>query len=360
MITTEPTIGTNPTFMYRLLVSSQLRWVRYLILITALGVISFNQAFIVYIDFREVLREWFYVILFVYLVAYLAVVCVNLFILLPQYLLKKRYWSYLWWLSAIMCGLIMAQMAMEYSVYSHWPQLYVKDQYFSVAMVVDYISSFVLTTLCMIGGSMTALLKVWMIDYQRVSQLEKAHILSEVEQLKEQVSPELLFNTLHYSGALALKEPEKASMTVMRLSQLLRYQLYDCSRKRVLLSGEITFLTNYLTLEKNHFPNFDYTLTLEGEITRTLVPPLLFIPFIRHVVNLAHQQPSTDSVLLHIHLKVEEDTITFTCSCIPRVNLSAEKGLESIRRRLDCLYQQNYELSLATDSICLKLKGGAL
>ena len=51
---------------------------------------------------------------------------------------------------------------------------------------------------------MTVLLKEWMIDHQRVSQMEKVHVLSEVEQLKEQVSPELLFKTLHHSGELTL------------------------------------------------------------------------------------------------------------------------------------------------------------
>ena len=95
---------------------------------------------------------------------------------------------------------------------------------------------------------MTLLLKEWMIENQRVSQMEKAHVLSEVEQLKEQVSPELLFKTLHHSGELTLTEPEKASKMLMKLSQLLRYQLYDCSRQKVLLSSEIAFLTNYLTL----------------------------------------------------------------------------------------------------------------
>ena len=89
---------------------------------------------------------------------------------------------------------------------------------------------------------MTVLLKEWMIENRRVSQMEKAHVLSEVEQLKEQVSPELLFKTLHHSGELTLTEPEKASKMLMKLSQLLRYQLYDCSRHKVLLSGEVAFL----------------------------------------------------------------------------------------------------------------------
>ena len=123
---------------------------------------------------------------------------------------------------------------------------------------------------------MTVLLKEWMIDHQRVSQMEKAHVLSEVEQLKEQVSPELLFKTLHHSGELTLNEPGKASKMLMKLSQLLRYQLYDCSRAKVLLGSEITFLNNYLTLEQGSQSQFSYEFLSEGEVNRTLVPPLLF------------------------------------------------------------------------------------
>ena len=124
---------------------------------------------------------------------------------------------------------------------------------------------------------MTVLLKEWMINNRRVSQMEKAHVVSEVERLKEQISPELLFKTLHQSGELTLSEPETASKMLMKLSQLLRYQLYDCNRAKVLLSSEITFLTNYLTLEQTSRPQFYYEFTSEGEVNRMLVPPLLFI-----------------------------------------------------------------------------------
>ncbi len=63
---------------------------------------------------------------------------------------------------------------------------------------------------------------------------------------------------------------------LMKLSQLLRYQLYDCSRTKVLLSSEINFLNNYLTLEQNSQAQFNYELLADGEVNRTLVPPLAF------------------------------------------------------------------------------------
>ncbi|MDD3037845.1 sensor histidine kinase [Bacteroides sp.] len=356
---TKITLGNDSNFLYRFLVSPQLRWARYLILIIVLGIISFNQVFIIYLDYRDKMGGWIYGLTFIYLLTYMIIVCFNLFWLFPKYLLKRRYVTYLSLLSAAMLVALSIQMVIEYNIFVHWLEIYTNGIYYKTSTVIDYLSSFILSTLCMIGGTMTVLLKEWMIEHQRVSQLEKAHILSEVEQLKEQVSPELLFNTLHYSGILTLTEPEKTSKILMQLSQLLRYQLYDCSRGKVLLSGELTFLTNYLQLKQIYLSRFDYELTSEGEVNRVLVSPLLFIPFVQYAVEQITQQQATNSVALKIHLKVERDTIIFTCFC-PGVNLSADKGLNRIRQRLNLLYDARHELLLKAEGIRLELKGGVL
>lgn len=357
MATEAATASNESTILYRFLVSPELRWIRYLVLILVLSTISFNQVFIIFIDYRDVLGGWIYAFTFLYLLTYMAVVYLNLFELFPRYLLKRRYMAYLSLLSAAMIVALLIQMAVEYLAYSYWPELYARGPYFSVPMVMDYISSFMLSTLCMIGGTMTVLLKEWMIEHQRVSQMEKAHVLSEVEQLKEQVSPELLFKTLHRSGQLTLHDPEKASKMLMKLSQLLRYQLYDCSRAKVLLGSEISFLTNYLTLEQDSQSQFSYVFTSEGEVNRILVPPLLFIPFVQHIVKLINEQQILIPVILNIRLKVASGTILFTCLCT-QVNLSTDKGLEQIIQRLNLLYGNRYGLVLTEDSIQLELKGG--
>ena len=121
-----------------------------------------------------------------YLLTYVAVIYLNLFQLFPKYLLKRHYLTYLSLLSAAMIVALLIQMSIEYMAYSYWPELHARGSYFSMHMVVDYISSFMLSTLCMIGGTMTVLLKEWMINNRRVSQMEKAHVVSEVERLKEQ------------------------------------------------------------------------------------------------------------------------------------------------------------------------------
>lgn len=303
------TTDNKSTLLYRFLVSPELRWARYLVLIMVLATISFNQVFIIFLDYRDILGGWIYTFTFLYLLTYIGVIYLNLFWLFPKFLLKRRYLTYISLLSVAMMLALAIQMATEYVSYSCWPEFYERASYFSIPIVMDYISSFMLSTLCMIGGTMTVLLKEWMIDHQRVSQMEKVHVLSEVEQLKEQVSPELLFKTLHHSGELTLSEPEKASKMLMKLSQLLRYQLYDCSRTKVLLSSEINFLNNYLTLEQNSQAQFNYELLADGEVNRTLVPPLLFIPFVQYIVKSINEQRTSIPVSLKIHLKVEENTI---------------------------------------------------
>ena len=299
------TTDNKSTLLYRFLVSPELRWARYLVLIMVLATISFNQVFIIFLDYRDILGGWIYTFTFLYLLTYIGVIYLNLFWLFPKFLLKRRYLTYISLLSVAMMLALAIQMATEYVSYSCWPEFYERASYFSIPIVMDYISSFMLSTLCMIGGTMTVLLKEWMIDHQRVSQMEKVHVLSEVEQLKEQVSPELLFKTLHHSGELTLSEPEKASKMLMKLSQLLRYQLYDCSRTKVLLSSEINFLNNYLTLEQNSQAQFNYELLADGEVNRTLVPPLLFIPFVQYIVKSINEQRTSIPVSLKIHLKVD-------------------------------------------------------
>jgi len=357
MITETAATGSESTFLYRFLVSPSLRWMRYLVLILVLSTISFNQVFIIFLDYRDILGGWIYALTFLFLLTYIAVIYLNLFLLFPKYLLKRHYLTYLSLLSVAMIVALSVQMVMEYMAYSYWPEFYARKSYFSMQMVMDYISSFMLSTLCMVGGTMTVLLKEWMINNRRVSQMEKAHVVSEVERLKEQISPELLFKTLHHSGELTLKEPEKASKMLMKLSQLLRYQLYDCNRAKVLLSSEISFLTNYLTLEQNSRSQFNYEFISEGEVNRMLVPPLLFIPFVQYIVKSVNEQRIQVPVSLEIRLKAEKNTVTFTCIC-PEISLSTDKGLERIRQRLDILYGNRYRLSLTANTLCLELKGG--
>lgn len=103
---------------------------RYLILVMVLGTISFNQVFIIFMDYRDILGVWIYVFTFIYMLTYVGVICLNLFWLFPKYLLKRHYMTYLSVLSVAMVIALLIQMVIEYLAYSHWPQLHARGSYF--------------------------------------------------------------------------------------------------------------------------------------------------------------------------------------------------------------------------------------
>ena len=110
--------------------------------------------------------------------------------------------------------------------------------------------------------------------------LQTQTMQSELRFLKSQINPHFLFNTLNNLYALTLKKSDKAPEIVIKLSEMMRYMLYDCNEKRVPLSKEVKYIKNYLDLEglrqgKNVTINFE----TEGSITDQKIAPLLFIPF---------------------------------------------------------------------------------
>lgn len=350
----------DQTLLYRFLTSPRFRVGRYAVLVSVLVIISFNQTFLCYQDSLTELGGMTYLIVLFVWSTYAAVVYFNLRYLLPRYLLRKRYRAYVLLLSAAMGTALMAQIAQEYLVHSLLGIVRMQGPALSVGGAMDFVSSFLLDMLCMLGGTMTVLLKLWMVDKRRVMQLEKVHTQSEVAQLKEQISPGLLFNVLHRSGQLALTEGGKASKMLMKLSQLLRYQLYDCSREKVLLYAEISFLGNYLSLEQLYSPRLSYTLTSGGEVNRRMVPPLLFIPFVEYAVR---QSACVEEVSLAVHLEAGADEVVFTCLCPGAtfdsgVVLDGGDRLNRIRQRLDLQYENRYALLIGRGVIRLELKGG--
>lgn len=125
----------------------------------------------------------------------------------------------------------------------------------------------------------------WVFDSCRINEMEKRRLQSELDQLKNQINPHFLFNMLNNASVLTHKDPEKASQVLMKLSDLLRYQLYDSMRDKVLLTSDIHFLTNLLELEKIRRDRFEYMVSREGNISSIMIPPFLFVIFVENAVK---------------------------------------------------------------------------
>jgi LytS/YehU family sensor histidine kinase len=209
-----------------------------------------------------------------------------------------------------------------------------------------------LTILLLAASSSIKLFQKGMMDKQLIYELEQSKTYAELEQLKNQINPHFLFNMLNNANVLTKKDPEKASQVLMKLSDLLRYQLYDSSRDKVLLTSDIHFLEDFLNLEKVRRDSFDFLISKEGDLSGVQVPPFLFISFVENAVK--HNNDATKLSYVDIYFDVRNDELFFKCinskPTLKSISNRAGLGLINVKRRLELLFPATHSLNIEDDS----------
>ncbi len=329
-----------------LLVAPRYRLIRHILLFTGISTIALNQPLFIFRQTGPLLGNMIYLITIFTLLSYLAVSYFHIYFLVPRFLLEKKYTAYLLVSSLAVLAAILLRLFQEYAIYHYLDIPHIRHSYINLVALLDILSDFLLNMICMAGISVTVVLKYWMGEYQRVNLLEKKKIRTELEQLKEQVNPAFLFHVLNRTGNLAKEDPTKASDMLMKLSLLLRYQLYDCSRDKVLLKSEINFITNYLSLEKLCRENLNFTLSVKGEPYHLLVAPLVFMPFVNLLVKQLYKKSS--SALLYISFSVTNRQLCFLCEA-GTPGLLQQSDLKEAEQRIRLLYPERYILTFTND-----------
>jgi Histidine kinase len=198
-------------------------------------------------------------------------------------------------------------------------------------------------------GSVVGLVvfKKWINDVQHMNELHETNLRTELEQLKSQVNPHFLFNTLNNLLVLTKKDPEKASVVLLGLSDLLRYQLYDSAHDKILLTKDIEFIQNLLSLEKIRKTDFDYQVHTEGDMNMINLSPFLFIPFVENAIK--HGASTIGHSYLNLYFRISGRSLQFIAenSKPPiRKNSIGGLGLKNINRRLELLYSGRHTLEI--------------
>ncbi|MDE6308428.1 MAG: histidine kinase [Bacteroidales bacterium] len=190
--------------------------------------------------------------------------------------------------------------------------------------------------------------------------LEKEHTEMALKNLKSQLHPHFLFNTLNNIYALVAIDQEKAQTALLDLSKLLRYVLKESERNTVPLSDEILFLQQYIHLMSLRTgPNV--TLTVDFPDPKTLqaeqdpqIAPLLFINLIENAFK--YGVPASAKAFINIFMKwdVQTGVLEFTCSnpICDTTPLSSDDtgiGLSNLRQRLEYLYPQRHVFELKNE-----------
>lgn len=183
-------------------------------------------------------------------------------------------------------------------------------------------------------------------DRKRLAELEKKNLEQQLEYLRYQINPHFFMNTLNNIHALVDIDPEKAKDTILELSKMMRFVLYEGNKQGVPMSRELDFIRHYIELMQLRYTDkVRIALDLPGEVPDRQIPPLILITFIENAFKhgVSYQRDS----FIEVKMAVEGDELHFEC-CNSKANVSNEEkggvGLSNVRKRLNLLYGNNYAL----------------
>ena len=200
---------------------------------------------------------------------------------------------------------------------------------------------------------------------QRLLVLEKEKLEMELGYLKYQINPHFFMNTLNNIHALVDIDTELAKRTVIDLSHLMRYALYDSAAEMVPLSKEVEFIQLYISLMRlRHSDHVRLDFEVQKDVQGVMVPPLLLICFVENAFK--HGVSNREASFVEIHLHESDDAQFLQFDCInsrlhkPAADAHHGIGIANARKRLDLLYADAYVLDIDdrnenTFKVCLKL-----
>lgn len=282
----------------------------------------------------------------------------NIYFLMPRFLFKRKYTLYVILILSAIFLMVLAKFNLTYYLISTkvWPEGPAPIDELSLNYVVDMMIGelYVITFVTAIKVTLDFLK-----EQKRVADLEKIQLETELLFLKTQISPHFFFNTLNNIHSLALEKSDRTPKIILRLSELMRYLLYETRSERQSLENEILCIQNYLDLEKIRYGgSLKVYMSISGDIQDKVIAPIILLTFVenafKHGVN-----KNIGAVKVVIDFNIKEDFLYFTITNpLPalteyknEINPSSGIGLENVKKRLNLSYGPNdYELKISNNA----------
>lgn len=187
-------------------------------------------------------------------------------------------------------------------------------------------------------------------DIKVKQELKSKNLQMELELIKAQINPHFLFNTINNIDVLIRKDPEQASTYLNKLSDILRYMLYETQTEKVPFSKEVENIEKYLELQKIRSSNPEYIhYETKGDFN-PLVAPMLFMPYIENAVK--HTENKKAEKAIRVKFKVDSEWILFECSNTYSDGHAAQElkgglGNDLAKKRLELLYPGKHTLDVS-------------
>ncbi|MCR8558851.1 histidine kinase [Mucilaginibacter sp. BJC16-A38] len=282
---------------------------------------------------------------------FIAMIYLNMYVLVPRFFFKARYFIYM---------LLLVLMVLSTLVLvSHLLNSYIDAnemgrQRPNPNEIGPYAGTGVSIAIILVT-TMMKLFGQWIKDKERITELNNLTLRMELNELRNQINPHFLFNMLNNVKALIRIDPERASVVIMKLSEFLRYQLYENGEAKTSLQSELDFLSNLAELEKIRRDKLSITLETAiapERLKQIFLPPNLFTTFLENAIK--YSVDTTDEPeYIRVYISVNSGGLYFNCvnSKGPDIWSADRKhsglGLANIKRRLTLLYKDDFVLKIS-------------
>lgn len=319
-------------------------------------------------NWNFIFKEW------LHLIPFAIIFCVNNFLLVPKFLFKGKYWIYI-----IACVALVSTVAvldnrftpartprpnfLDQKEFSHmpgkpdpdkmrfhknntpkWP-MGPKPPFFTFGITIIY--------LLIIGfNSGVKIFVRWAEEENAKTEKENQHLITELAFLRNQISPHFFMNTLNNIHSLIDIDTEGAKESIIKLSRLMRYLLYESNVDKTSLKKEIEFLESFIELMRLRYDERNLSIEIEypSTIDNISIPPFLFLSFVENAFK--HGVDTRKKSFIQIRFVVEEKSLIFTIEnsifvkTENKLNENSGIGLENVKKRLQLIYKKDYSLSI--------------
>ncbi|MDA8692743.1 histidine kinase [Saprospiraceae bacterium] len=320
----------TPKWIYEVLFRQKYRVIKHILF----WLFIYSDEFLSIVNITQPLESPFYLVL-LEISADMIMVYLNIYYLLPRFFLNAQVFTY---------GLLTLLSVLAIMFFNGFLYDFTLEDYYDPAYVVSFIVSNSSIIMMGVAFKLTGMIYRSQVSIQ---DLKETNLQTELAYLKNQVNPHFLFNTLNNLFIMSKKVDKKTPDAILQLSDLLRYQLYDCESDFVNIEKELEYLNNYIELEKLRRQDIDVQMNVHGNIGSAKIRPLILIPFVENAFKY-NNTGGTGSAYIYIEITQSENQFHFTCKNNVGIIKASEVGgigLANATRRLELAYPDSHSLT---------------
>lgn len=276
----------------------------------------------------------------------LTIAYLNYFLILPRFLKHKNLFRYLVEFLIPFALVIVSRIYIQRFIMTPDSP---RAEYYNSAMFAVQVTAITLFIVIFVG--MLRFAVDWFELEARKKEMENEKLMAELNFLKAQINPHFLFNTLNNLYYLAYSKSENTTEVIAKLSQMMRYMIYDSNHPKVLLSKEIEYMQSYIGLERMRLNNqIPIEFEVKGNVENVWITPLIFITFLENAFKhgVSNNNPNA---WVNISIELEgKECVYIVKNSKPTVkNETGEKsgiGLQNVKRRLELSYPDKHQLKI--------------